>query len=329
MKVLLSRFKAACLLPLVFVMSVAQADGAYPTKPVRLVAPIAPGGMTDIVARLVANKLAARLGQSVVVENRVGAGGGVGAEAVARAAPDGYTLLMAFPAPLVVSPYVLTKIGYDAEKDFTPVNLLASYPMALAVHPAVPAANVAELVEHAKQAASPLMYGSAGIGSTAHLAMELFARRGGMRMVHVPYRGAAPAMNDLLGGALQLTVDSLTLIMPHHDSGRIRALAVTSKDRSPAFPNLPTIAESGVAALKDFEVIGWYGILAPTGTPAAIVSRLSRELTAIIKDPDVRKELESRGMVALGDSPAKFQSLIDQERTVWRRLITEAKIKVE
>ncbi|MBN9429043.1 MAG: tripartite tricarboxylate transporter substrate binding protein [Burkholderiales bacterium] len=285
--------------------------------------------MTDIVARLVAAKLATRVGQAVVVDNRVGAGGSVGAEAVARAAPDGYTLLMAFPAPLVVSPYLISKLGYDAAKDFVPVNLLASYPMALAVHPSVPATTVSELVAFAKQSPNPLTYGSAGIGSTAHLAMELFARRADIQLVHVPYRGAAPAMNDLLGGTLKLTVDSLTLIMPHHAGGRIRALAVTSKERSAAYPDLPSIAESGVSSLKDFEVIGWYGMLAPAGTPPAIVERLSREFTAIIKDPEVRKEMESRGMVALGESPAQFQALIDRERSVWQRLIAEAKIKVE
>ena len=308
------------------VLGAAHAQDNYPSRPIRLVVPVAASGMTDIVARLLAQKLSERIGQPVIVDNRVGAGGNIGTEAVARAAPDGYTLLMAYPGPLVVNPSLYRNLGYDPVRDFAPVSLLASYPMALAVHPSLPVKNVAELVTLAKRSPKTLNYGSAGNATTSHLTMELFRREAGVEMVHVPYKGAAPALTDLIAGQLQLVFDSLTLIMPQHQNGRVRALAVTSKERSRAYPDLPTVAESG---LKDFEVIGWYGILAPAGTPRPIVERLSREFTAVVNDPAVNKELTSRGLEPIGRDAAAFANLIRNERTVWHRVVTDSNIKVD
>lgn len=314
----------------VAVMGVALATGAlaqdYPSKPIRLVVPVAASGMTDIVARILGQKLSERLGQPVIIENKAGAGGSIGTEAVARADADGHTLLFAYPGPLVVNPSLFRNLSYDPVRDFAPISLVASYPMVLAVNPKVPANTVAELIALAKRDPKALTYGSAGNATTSHLAMELFRREAGIQMLHIPYKGAAPAMTDLIAGQLSAVVDSLTLVMPQVQAGKVRALAVTSKERSRAFPNLPSVAESG---LKDFDVIGWYGILAPANTPKPIVDRLTREFTAVVRDPQVNKELVSRGLEPLGKDAAAFGQLIRTERTTWHRVVTEAGIKAD
>ena len=298
----------------------------FPSKSIRLVAPIAASGMTDIVARQMAHKLQERLGVPVVVDNKPGAGGNIGVEAVVRAAPDGYTLLLAFPGPIVVNPSLYKNLTYDPVRDLAPVSLLTSYPLLLAVNAQVPAQTLAEFIALAKQKTGGLSYGSAGNASTAHLAMELFMRQAGIQMVHVPYKGAAPAMTDLIGGRLAVVFDSMTLVMPQVEAGKIRALAISSKVRSPAAPDLPTVAESG---LSNFVVEGWYGVLAPAGTPAAIVNRLSKEFTAIVNDAEVRKDFLKRGLEPLGKDAAFFGQVIKDERLMWHRVVTESNIKID
>jgi len=298
----------------------------FPSKSIRLVAPIAASGMTDIVARQMAHKLQERLGVPVVVDNKPGAGGNIGVEAVVRAAPDGYTLLLAFPGPIVVNPSLYKNLTYDPVRDLAPVSLLTSYPLLLAVNAQVPAQTLAEFIALAKQKTGGLSYGSAGNASTAHLAMELFMRQAGIQMVHVPYKGAAPAMTDLIGGRLAVVFDSMTLVMPQVEAGKIRALAISSKVRSPAAPNLPTVAESG---LSNFVVEGWYGVLAPAGTPEAIVNRLSKEFTAIVNDSEVRKDFLKRGLEPLGKDAAFFGQVIKDERLMWHRVVTESNIKID
>jgi tripartite-type tricarboxylate transporter receptor subunit TctC len=298
----------------------------FPSKPIRLVAPIAASGMTDIVARQMAQKLQERLGVPVVVDNKPGAGGNIGVEAVVRAAPDGYTLLLAFPGPIVVNPSLYKNLTYDPVRDLAPVSLLTSYPLLLAVNAELPVKTLAEFIASAKQKTGGLSYGSAGNASTAHLAMELFMRQANIQMVHVPYKGAAPAMTDLIGGRLAVVFDSMTLVMPQVEAGKIRALAISSKVRSPAAPDLPTVAESG---LSDFVVEGWYGVLAPSGTPDAIVNRLSKEFTAIVNDADVKKDFLKRGLEPLGKDAAFFGQVIKAERLMWHRVVTESHIKID
>ena len=298
----------------------------FPSKSIRLVAPIAASGMTDIVARQMAQKLQERLGVPVVVDNKPGAGGNIGVEAVVRAAPDGYTLLLAFPGPIVVNPSLYKNLTYDPVRDLAPVSLLTSYPLLLAVNAQVPAKTLTEFIALAKQKTGGLSYGSAGNASTAHLAMELLMRQADIQMVHVPYKGAAPAMTDLIGGRLAVVFDSMTLVMPQVEAGKIRALAISSKVRSPAAPDLPTVAESG---LSNFVVEGWYGVLAPTGTPDAIVNRLSKEFTAIVNDSEVKKDFLKRGLEPLGKDAAFFGQVIKAERLMWHRVVTDSNIKID
>ncbi|PHY07988.1 MAG: hypothetical protein CK528_01205 [Alcaligenaceae bacterium] len=298
----------------------------FPSKSIRLVAPIAASGMTDIVARQMAQKLQERLGVPVVVDNKPGAGGNIGVEAVVRAAPDGYTLLLAFPGPIVVNPSLYKNLTYDPVRDLVPVSLLTSYPLLLAVNAQVPVKTLTEFIALAKQKTGGLSYGSAGNASTAHLAMELLMRQADIQMVHVPYKGAAPAMTDLIGGRLAVVFDSMTLVMPQVEAGKIRALAISSKVRSPAAPDLPTVAESG---LSNFVVEGWYGVLAPTGTPDAIVNRLSKEFTAIVNDSEVKKDFLKRGLEPLGKDAAFFGQVIKAERLMWHRVVTESNIKID
>lgn len=298
----------------------------YPSKPLRLIVPVAAAGMTDIVARIVARKLQDRLGQSVVVENKAGGGGNIGTESVVRSAPDGYTLLYAYPGPIAVNPWLTKSLGYDPLKDLAPVSLLVSYPMIFAVHPSVPAATMAEFIAAAKKSPQPLTYGSAGNATTSHLIMELFAREAGIQMTHVPYKGAAPAMTDLIAGRLSATVDSLALIWPQHKAGKIRALATSGRTRNEAAPELPTVAESGI---KDFDVVGWQGILVAAGTPQPIIDRLAKEFAVVVADPDVRKEFALRGLDASYKDPAGFGQMLRAESATWRRVVTERNIRAD
>lgn len=297
----------------------------YPNRPIRMVTPIASGGMTDVVSRVIGAKLAERLGQPVVIENRPGGGGNIGAEAVVRSAPDGYTLLFAYPGPIVVSPSLTKSLSYDPERDLKAVSLLGTYPMVLAVNSSLPVKTVGELVEYARSKPGQLSYGSAGNASTSHLAMELLRRQAGIEMTHIPYKGAAPAMTDLMAGRIQLVFDSVQLVMPQHQAGKLRALAVSSRDRSPTV-DLPGMAEAG---LQNVNVSGWFGIFVPAGTPQPIVDRLSRELASIVRDPALVKDLLGRGIAAVGSSPQELATRVKDERQMWGKVIQDAGIRAD
>jgi len=297
----------------------------YPSRPVRIVVPFAAGGPNDIIARLVGQKLAEALGQQVVVDNRPGAGGNIGTDAVAKAAPDGYTLLSAGPGSLIMNP-LMAKVPYDTARDFAPVSLMASAPNVLVVHPSVPAATVRELIALARAQPGRLNYASGGTGSSAHLAPALFAAMAGIDLTHVPYKGTGPGLNDLLGGQVQLAIFGIPPLLPHIKSGRLRALAVTGKRRSSELPDVPTVDEAGVPG---YEVSPWYGLLAPAGTPPPIVARLASEVTKIVRAADMREKLAAQGAEPGGGTPEEYAAVIRSETVLWTRVIREAGIKSE
>jgi tripartite-type tricarboxylate transporter receptor subunit TctC len=298
----------------------------YPSHPIRMVVPFSAGaGVTDIMARLVGQHLSASLGQPVVIENRPGAGGIPGTEAVSKAAPDGYTLLMTNVA-LVVNSYLYSKLPYDPEKDFTPVTLVNTAPLMLVVHPTVAAKSVKELIAYAKAHPGELSFGSGGVGSTPHLSGELFKSLSGIDVLHVPYKGGAPALNDLIGGQLSFMVENMPGTMPFVRSGKLRALAVTSARRSPLEPGLPTMAEAGVPG---YEVVGWNGIVAVKGTPPEIVARLHTEVAKILRAPEVRERLAALGAEPVGNTPDEFGAFIKTEMARWGKIIREKGIRSE
>ena len=301
---------AALLAPAGFSTAVAQ---NYPDRPVRMIVPFAPGGGTDIVSRLVAQRLADSIKQSVVVDNRAGGAGNIGAELVARANPDGYTLLVGSATILAVNP-VIFKVAYNPSRDFAPITLLGSQPHLMVVHPSLPANSVREFVNLAKEKSLKLNYGSSGTGGPAHLGGELFKIVAGVDMLHIPYKGTGPAVIDLVGGQLQVGLLSLASSMPHVKSGRLKALAVTSPKRAIVAPELPTIAESGYPG---FEVRSWYGLLAPAGTPKTIIDKLSSQIAAVLRQPEVIAKLASDGAEPGGDTPAEFAAYIKSEAERW------------
>ncbi len=298
----------------------------YPTKPIRLVVPVAPGGLTDILTRLIGQRLQERLGQPVVVDNKPGAGGIVAMSFAAKAAPDGYTLIMGYLGALAVNQHIYKSLPYDPLKDFEPISLVAGFPVLLITHPSVPARNIREFIQLAKSKQGQMSYASGGNTTVSHLAMELFQRDAGIQMVHIPYKGAAPAMTDLIAGQVTVAFDTMTLVLPQVKAGKIRALAVASKERSSLAPEIPTIAESGI---KGFEVTGWYGILAPARTPQSIVSKLSRELMAIVNEPAMREKLAERGIEPIGKDNVYFSSFIREEADKWQRVVRDSNIKVD
>jgi tripartite-type tricarboxylate transporter receptor subunit TctC len=277
------------------------------------------------MARLVGQHLGASLGQPVVIENRPGAGGIPGTEAVSKAAPDGYTLLMTNVA-LVVNSYLYSKLPYDPEKDFTPVTLVNTAPLMLVVHPTVAAKSVKELIAYAKAHPGELSFGSGGVGSTPHLSGELFKSLSGIDVLHVPYKGGAPALNDLIGGQLSFMVENMPGTLPFVKNGKLRALAVTSARRSPLEPALPTMAEAGVPG---YEVVGWNGIVAVKGTPPEIVARLHTEVAKILRAPEVRERLAALGAEPIGNTPDEFGAFIKTEMARWGKIIKEKGIRSE
>jgi len=286
--------------------SIAFAD-AYPDKPIRLVVPFPAGGPTDMVARPLAQFLGEQLKQSVIVDNRGGAGGGIGAEVVAKSPADGYTLLMATVGTQAINATLYRKLGYDPVKDFTPISLVAAAPVALVVHPSVPVSSVAELIALAKSKPGSLNFGSAGNGTPGHLTGEMFRAATGVDLKHVPYKGSAPALSDLLGGQIQLMFDPLQSVLAQVRAGRLKLLAISSKTRSPAAPDVPTFAEAG---LKDFEATAWWAVFAPASLPPAIAARLNTSINAVVNMPAFRALLEPQGVTVLGDSRealAQFQ----------------------
>ena len=311
---------------LAMLVSHAALAQAWPNRPVRLLVPFAAGaGTNDIMARLVGQHVGAGLGQPVVIENRPGAGGIAGTEAAAKAAPDGYTFLMT-NVSLVTSAYLYARLPYDPQKDFLPVSLVATAPLMLVVHPSVAAKSVQELVVLAKANPGRLTYGSGGVGSTPHLSGELFKSLAGIDAVHVPYKGGAPALNDLLGGQLSFMIENVPGTMPFVKGGKLRALAITSAQRSPLEPALPTMAESGVPG---YEVVGWQGLFAVAGTAPEIVARLQAEVARALRLPEVRERLAALGAEPVGSTPEEFGAFLRSEMTLWGRIIREKGIRSE
>ena len=284
-----------------------------------------PGGGTDIVGRMVAQKLSEAFGQTVVIDNRGGAAGSIGTELAAKSVPDGYTILMGNVAPNAINVSLYAKLGYDPVKDFEPVSLVASTPNILVVHPSVAVKTVPDLVALAKAKPGTLNYPSAGIGSSSHLAGELFDNLAGVKMVHVPYKGGGPAMTDLLGGQVQLMFATMPAAMPHVRSGKVRAIAVTSAKRSQAMPELPTIGET----LKGYDASTWYGVLAPAKTPRAIVNQLHGEIVKLLKVAETHDRLLAQGFEPVGGTPAEFAAYIKSEMAKWAKVIMAAGIKPE
>ena len=297
----------------------------YPSRPVRLVVPFAAGGPNDIIARLVGGRLSNALGQQIVVENRPGAGGNIGTDFVAKAPPDGYTLLSAGPGSLIINP-LLGSVPYDTARDFAPVSLMASAPNVLVVHPSVPAKSVKELIELARARPRQLNYASGGPGSTPHLSGALFAVMAGIDIVHVPYKGTGPASADLLGGQVQMAFFGIPPLLPHIKSGKLRALAVTGMRRSPELPEVPTMHE---AALPGYEVSPWYGLLAPAGTSRAIITRLNAEVSRVVRSADMKEKLAVQGAEAAGGTPEEYAAVIRADTATWARVIRDAGIRGE
>jgi tripartite-type tricarboxylate transporter receptor subunit TctC len=298
----------------------------YPAKAVRFVVPFAPGGGSDLVARTVAVKLTEALGQPVVIDNRAGAAGTIGADIAAKSPPDGHTLLLGSNGPLAINPSLYAKLPYDASRDFAPVSLVTVMPFVLVVHPSLPVKSVKELIALAKSRPGQLNYGSPGNGSTTHLANELLKSMTGMQIAHVPYKGVAPAATDLISGNIQMMSGDLSTLVPHVRSGRMRPLAVTSARRSTLLPDLPTVAEAGVPG---YEAIGWFGVLVPAGTPAAIVERLNSAMVKGLAARDARQRLSAfGGDVAVG-TPEQFAAHIRTEAAKWGKLIKAIGLKAD
>src|SRR4051812_41496490 len=317
------RFLALLAAMLVSQAALAQ---AWPNRPVRFLVPFAAGaGINDIMARLVGQHLGAGLGQPVVIENRAGSGGIAGTEAAAKAAPDGYTFLMT-NVSLVTSAYLYPKLSYDPQKDLVPVTLVATSPLMLVVHPSVAATSVQQLVALAKANPGKLNFGSGGIGSTPHLSVELFKSAAGFDAVHVPYKGGAPALNDLIGGQLSFMIENVPGTMPYVKSGKLRALAITSAQRSPLEPALPTMAESGVPG---YEVVGWQGLFAVAGTAPDLVSRLQAEVAKVLRLPEVRERLGGLGADPVGSTAQAFDAFVRAENARWSKVIREKGIRSE
>ena len=301
----------------------AQSAGVYPSRAVRIIVPSAPGGGTDIVARVMAQHFSKAFGQQFVVENKPGAGNLIGIEAAARSAPDGYTLLFV-PSPLVLNTVLYKSVPYDPVRDFAPVTIAATAPNVLVVGPAVSAKTLAEFIAQAKQKPGGMNYGSAGTGTSPHMSMELFKSMAGVDLLHIPYKGTTPGVTDLIGGQIgAMFVNTLTA-KPHIDSGRLRALAVSGAKRLDVLPAVPTVAESGV---PNYLAGQWYGLLAPAGTPAAIIARINTEAVKVLHTDEMRQKLAADGAEPVGSTPAEFARLIRDELEKWTRVARAAKIE--
>jgi tripartite-type tricarboxylate transporter receptor subunit TctC len=313
----------ACATAMCSSVAVAQ---SYPTKPVRFIVPFPPGGGNDTIARLVAQKLSVPLGQQVIVDNRPGAGGTVGAEAAARSPADGYSMFLAGVASHGINPNLRKKMPYDALKDFNAVSLIASAPLLVVVHPSLPVKGVKDLIAVAKTKPGQINYASNGPGSSSHLAVELFDLMAGVKMTHVPYKGLAPALTDLLSGEVQVMFSSAVAALPQVKAGRLRAIAMTGSKRSSAIPAVPTVAESG---LQGYETGSWYGVVVPAGTPKVAIDRLSKEIQTIVKSPDFTAKLNEEAVIPVGSTPEAFDRHIRAELARWAKVIKSAKVELE
>jgi tripartite-type tricarboxylate transporter receptor subunit TctC len=296
----------------------------YPTKPVRIIAPFAPGGGTDFIARLIAQKLTDRLGQQVIVENKPGAGGNLGAEFAVKSPPDGYTLLL-IAGSYTVNPSIY-KLSFDPVNDISPIVQLSQGPFVVAVHPSVPAKTLMELVEYARKEPDKLSYASAGSGSITHLASELFLEMAKIKIVHIPYKGTGPALNDTIAGNTQLIFGSVATSLQFIKSGRLRGLAVTTPQRIPAAPEMPTVSEAGVPG---YQVVLWHGLVGPKGLPAAVVERVNQAANDALKSKDVADLLATDGVAPAGGSPEQFRAVIKADIERWSRVVKQANIKAD
>jgi tripartite-type tricarboxylate transporter receptor subunit TctC len=303
--------------------SVAQ---TYPAKAIRMIVPFPPGGTTDILGRIAGQKITEALGQQVIIDNRAGAGGNIGTELVAKSPPDGYTLLTDPGSTLTINPSLFSKLSFDPLKDFAPITILAAVPNMLEVHPSLPVKNVRELIALAKTKPGQLNYASTGAGQSTHLSMELFKTMAGIDLNHIPYKGSAPALTDLLGGQVSLMFDNMPSSLPHVKAGKLRALAVSTLKRSPTMPQLPTVAESG---LPGFEVSVWFAVLAPAGTPREVVNKLNAVLVKALQAPDVKERLASQGAEAVGNTPEQFSAQMKRDLVKWAKVVKDSGAKLE
>ena len=309
----------ACL-GIAIAASHSSAQQAYPTKPIRMICPFPPGGTTDVVARLVAQKLTEAWKEQVIVDNRTGAGGIIGTELAAKAPADGYTVLLGSITTHAVNPALYKKLNFDPVKDFIPVSLVVSSPQLLAVHPSVAAKSVRDLSSLAKAKPGQLNYASAGVGTSPHLTFELFKSMAGIEATHVPYKGTGPAITELIGGQVQMMITGVVALMPHVKSGKLRGLAVTSAKRVAALPDLPTVAESGV---PKFDVSSWFGVFLPSGTPKPIVTKMNQEIRKIVEIPDVRQKLISLGADPETNTPEEFSAYVKSEMAKWGKVVRD------
>ncbi len=314
-----------CLIVVAAAVAMPAVAQNYPVRPVRIVVPFAPGGATDIVTRIVAQRLADSWGQTVVVDNRAGAGGNIGADIVAKAAGDGYTILMTSGSIVTANPHMYRKMTFDPGRDLAAVTNVASGPQALVVNPATPAKTLKEFITMAKAKPKSINFGSAGVGTQTHLAAESIVSAAGIDVTHVPYKGEGPALADLVGGQIQFVTPNLSAAIGFVQQGRLRALGVTSKDRSKQLPNVPAIAET----LPGFENLGWFGFVVPASTPAATIARIQQDTVKVLQSADVRTRFEQLGMEAVGNSPADFTRAIKEESNRWARIIRERKLYVD
>ena len=298
---------------------------SWPSKPVRMIIAFPPGGPTDLVSRVLAQKLSEQLGQQVIVDNKPGAGGNIAAELAARAVPDGYTIFYNTSA-IVIGPALYGKVNYDTLKDFTPVLLTASVPMVLVVNPQLPARSVKEFLDLAKSRSGALNYSSSGTGTITHLASAMMSTQTGIQTQHIPYKGSAPGLVDLASGQTQFMIDTINTVLPYVRDNRLRGLAVTSAKRSPVLPDLPTLAEAGISG---FEAAAWQGIVVPTGTPNEIVQKLNAEVNKALAHPDIRSRLAAQGADILGGTPAEYAAYLRSEMPRWAKAVKDSGAKAE
>jgi tripartite-type tricarboxylate transporter receptor subunit TctC len=306
--------------------AVSTAHAAYPDKPIKIIVPFSPGGATDMLARTVGQKLTASWGQPVIIENRPGAGGNIGAEAGAKAAPDGYTLTLCAAGFMAVNPHIYPKLSYDSIKDFAPVTQLVNAPLLLVVHPSVPVNNFKEFVQLVKSQPGKITIGNGGTGTAQHLGGEYLDMTANMKSLHIPYKGSAPATSDLIGGQTQAMFDNMVTLIPHIKAGKLKPLAVTSLTRVAILPDVPTVSESGLAG---FETGTWYGIVAPAGTPKDVVKKLQAEIARILATPDVNEKLVQQGLQPVGNTPEQFAKFIEAERIKAGKIVKAANIKID
>lgn len=308
-----------------FQQAAAQTPGAYPNRPIRMILPASPGGPVDVIARTVGAGLAETLGQPIVMDNRAGAGGIIGAEIVARGNPDGYTLMFAHSGPLAIESALHSKLTYHPLKDFAPVSLVASSPYALIVNPSTPAKSVKELVALAKSRPGKFNYASGGIGTGIHMAGELFNLAAGLKIVHVPYKGAGPSMAALMGGEVDMMFNGVSSALPHVKSGKLRALAISTTQRSSLLPDLPTVAESGLR----YDTAGWYGLVAPARTPKAVTAKLQASLRRALDVPEMKERLAAQGIDGIASTPEQLANFLREELDKWTRVVKAAGLKVD